>query len=146
MRQKTTQQRGQTNVGSVGTLRAGRGDGSAWDVAADSNNATQACVACDREYEAELLPGTLAAQAHSCRCPIWANRFGAGAVDLPLDEDGNAQYWVDAACPLHSNALQAENGRGSQAGAWLCVALVVSVFAFGGSVTLLWTLGMLWLL
>jgi hypothetical protein len=128
MTSKAKQRREGTNVGNVGIGRAGRGDGGGWDVAA-----------ADAEYERELLPGTLAANVHGCRCPILANRFGAGAVDLPLDEDGQPQYWVDASCLLHSQALQASNASGAQAGSWLAVALVVSVMlwtllllAFGG--------------
>lgn len=87
--------------------------------------------------EAEYLPGTLAAIAEQCSCPIWANRFGAGAADLPLDEHGQAQYWFDLSCPLHSNALQAENARGAQAGAWLAVGFVAGV--------IVWTLLLIWL-
>lgn len=98
--------------------------------------------------EAEYLPGTLAAIAKQCSCSILANRFGAGAVDLPLDEHGQAQYWVDASCPLHSSTtLTASNapiedalqdaprvtlmrGPATELEGWLCVALVVTSMAW----------------
>lgn len=93
----------------------------------------------DAANEADLLPGTLAAQKLSCSCSILANHFGAGADDLPLDERGQRQYWIDPACPLHGYSLHlaaADNANGARAGAWIVVALLVSVMA--------WTLMAVW--
>lgn len=44
-------------------------------------------------------PGSDAALAQGCRCPVMDNAHGAGIPGLT--GDGTPLYWISAACPLH---------------------------------------------
>ncbi|GAC1496167.1 MAG: hypothetical protein NVS1B2_16040 [Vulcanimicrobiaceae bacterium] len=46
-------------------------------------------------------PGSDAALALGCECPVIDNGHGRGARP---DEDGTMMFWTNDACPIHANA------------------------------------------
>jgi len=48
-------------------------------------------------------PGSEAAQAQGCTCPVIDNRYGKGI------RDGSDEFWFNLTCPLHG--FDAEEGN-----------------------------------
>ena len=49
------------------------------------------------------IPGSAAAVAAGCRCPLRDNAFGNGYLNGVKNERGETLYWVSNVCPLHGN-------------------------------------------
>lgn len=61
-------------------------------------------------------PGSDAAVAAGCLCPVLDNGHGVGARGGIKDEDGNHCYWISDACPLHGEDPEGHPPQGDREG------------------------------
>jgi hypothetical protein len=50
-------------------------------------------------------PGSEAALAAGCRCPVLDNGYGRGAY---YNDNWEPQYWINGDCPLHGRIAESE--------------------------------------
>lgn len=72
-------------------------DGFLLDLYCDTSNPISNHTSTDA-----ATPGSTAAVAIGCKCPVSDNSYGRGAYGgAALDADGKPLFWVNDDCPLH---------------------------------------------
>lgn len=60
-----------------------------------------------RNQPKQPSPGSDAAVAAGCRCPLRDNAFGNGYMNGVKNEQGRRVFVINASCPLHGDPLVA---------------------------------------
>ena len=55
-------------------------------------------------------PGSPAAVAQGCTCPVLDNGHGKGYMGGAKDKDGQTLYVIRAGCPLHESIMGKDGG------------------------------------